>query len=205
MRHQRAILLSIICILVSANALAQAVTNTSYKTRTGERVLRYEITLNAPKEDIWNAFTTCNGLGTWLAPIAVVDLHVGGYISTQYEKRARIGDPGTVNTRIINYIDGEMLTLEIDMNDHFAQLLSSEEHTLQEIIQFYDLGPNLTKVVSSTVGWGAGLDWDDAYAFYERGNAITYQQLADAFHKAVPEPAPAPKVQTAQRTTPRKR
>jgi uncharacterized protein YndB with AHSA1/START domain len=152
MRQRHVILPIIAAMLLPSLAFAQEVTNTSYRTRTGERVLRYEIMLDASKEDVWKAFTTCNGLGSWLAPIAVVDLHVGGYISTQYEKRARIGDPGTVNTKIINYIDGEMLTLEIDMNDHFAQLLSGEDHTLQEIIQFYDLGLSRTKVVSSTVG-----------------------------------------------------
>jgi uncharacterized protein YndB with AHSA1/START domain len=204
MKRQHIIASIIGLVILASLAFGQDVKNTSYKTRTGERVLRYEISLNAPKEEIWKAFTTCNGLSLWLAPIAVVDLRVGGYITTQYEKHARIGDPGTVDTKIVNYIDGEMLTLEIDMNEHFAQLLKGEDHTLQEIIQFVDLGPSQTRLISSTVGWGEGLDWDDAYAFYERGNAITYQLLADAFNKQ-PEPAPAPKIQTAQRTPPSKR
>ena len=43
-----------------------------------ERVLRIEITVPAARADVWKAFSTSEGLSTWLAPGAVVDLRPGG-------------------------------------------------------------------------------------------------------------------------------
>ena len=192
MQSRSSISLTIALICASTLASAQGILNTSYKSRTGERVLRYEMILPAPKEDVWKSFTTCSGICSWLAPIAAVDLRIGGYISTQFEHKMRIGDPGTVSTRILNYIDGEMLTMEVDLNDYFSRLLRGEEIDLQEIIQFVSLGENQTKLVSSIVGWGDGPKWDEAYDFYARGSAVTYQQLLDSYKKDMPaQSAPA--------------
>src|ERR1700759_5755934 len=47
-------------------------------TQGSGRVLVLEVTIPASKEDVWHAFTTSEGLSTWLTPGAVVDLRSGG-------------------------------------------------------------------------------------------------------------------------------
>jgi Activator of Hsp90 ATPase homolog 1-like protein len=78
---------------VAAAAAAQGVRNTSYATKTGERVLRIETIVPASVEQVWHAWTTQDGLKEWIAPVATIDLKVGGTISTNYDGKARIGDP----------------------------------------------------------------------------------------------------------------
>src|ERR1041385_6313272 len=42
------------------------------------RVLKFEVTVPAAVDAVWTAFSTSDGLSTWLTPGAVVDLRKGG-------------------------------------------------------------------------------------------------------------------------------
>src|ERR1700736_4379890 len=84
------------------SASAQEVRNTSYSTFTGEKVLRIEAVLPVSAGEVWTAFTTVKGLSSWIAPVVAVDFKVGGIISTNYDKNAAIGSPGTIRLKIIS-------------------------------------------------------------------------------------------------------
>ena len=43
-----------------------------------ENMLRVEITVPASRSEVWKAFSTSEGLSTWIAPNSVVDLKPGG-------------------------------------------------------------------------------------------------------------------------------
>jgi uncharacterized protein YndB with AHSA1/START domain len=176
------LLLAVLLVTVLAqsgvDASAPGVRNTSYVSRAGERVLRIETTVPASVNEVWDAWTTKEGLKQWIAPVAVIDLKVGGTILTNYNKNARIGEPGTIQVPIINYIENQLITLKVKLNENFAQKPRDEDQNLQEIVQIVDMGQGKTKIISSMVGWGTGKDWDETYAFFERGNEWTYQQLA---------------------------
>jgi uncharacterized protein YndB with AHSA1/START domain len=48
------------------------------RAATSDRALTIEITVPAPRTEVWKAFTTSAGLSTWLAPNAIVNLKPGG-------------------------------------------------------------------------------------------------------------------------------
>jgi hypothetical protein len=162
-------------------ASAQEVTNTSYVTSTGEKVLRIECTIPAKVDDAWRLFTTADGLKKWAAPVVSIDLRVGGTILTNYDESKSVHDPGAIRLTIANYLEDQMITLKIRLNDKFPARIRREDGHLQEIIQLQDLGNGNTRITSSMIGWGAGPDWDKAYKFFAAGNAWTYQQLASTF------------------------
>ena len=157
---------------------SQAVRDTSYTTQTGERVLRIETVVPVPVARVWEAWTTPAGLKQWIAPVVAIDLRVGGTISTNYDRNARIGDSGTIRLPIINYVEKQLITLKVELNDKFPKKIRDEDQNLQEIVQIVDIGGERTKIVSSMVGWGTGADWDKTYNFFARGNQWTYEQLA---------------------------
>ena len=43
-----------------------------------EKMLRVEVTVPAPRAEVWKAFATSEGLSTWLAPNSNVELKTGG-------------------------------------------------------------------------------------------------------------------------------
>ncbi len=176
-------------------AAAQEVRNTSYITKSGERVLRIETVVPVSTENVWKAWTTPQELSKWIAPIVAIDLTIGGTISTNYDQGAPIGSAGTIQLPIINYIEKQLITLKVNLNEKFPKSTRDEDHNLQEIVQIVDLGDGKTMVVSSMVGWGVGKDWDQTYDFFARGNEWTYRQLAKYLSSLAPVtmavPAPA--------------
>jgi len=163
-------------LLLFQQAIGQ-VKNTSYTTPTGEKVLRIESVLPVDIKTAWKLFTTDEGLKTWIAPQAHIELTVGGTIVTNYDKDKPLSDPSSIRLPIINYIDGEMLTLKVNLNDNFDQSARNEDKNLQEVILLKQIGPKKTKVVSLMMGWGKGANWDKVYDFFVKGNEWTYNEL----------------------------
>ena len=159
-------------------ATAQDVRNTSYVTQSGERVLRIETVVAASTEQVWKAWTTPQELSRWIAPVVAIDLKIGGTISTNYDQKATIGGPGTIQLPIVNYIEKRLITFKVNLNEKFPKSTRDQDHNLQEIVEITDLGNGGSKVVSCMVGWGTGKDWDQTYDFFARGNTWTYRQLA---------------------------
>lgn len=156
---------------------AQSVKNTSYTTQNGEKVLKLEAVLPVDLKDAWQLFTTDAGLVKWIAPVAHIELRTGGYILTNYDKTKPLTDSSSIRLGIINYLENELLTLKVNLNNSFSPKVKAEDGNLQEIIQFLYISPKETKVISSMVGWGKGVDWEKTYGFFERGNIWTYEEM----------------------------
>ncbi|MFB9843420.1 SRPBCC family protein [Mucilaginibacter ginsenosidivorans] len=153
------------------------VKNTSYTTQTGEKVLRLESVLPVDIKTAWKLFTTDEGLKTWIAPQAHINLAVGGSVVTNYDKNKPLSDPSSITLPIINYIDQEMITFKVNLNDNFDPAARAEDKNLQEVILLKAIGPQQTQVVSLMMGWGKGPAWDKTYNFFAKGNEWTYNEL----------------------------
>lgn len=179
MKYVRAALL--VCLFVSS-VLAQEIKNSSYVTSTGEKVLRIEFVVPIARHEAWKLFTTAEGLKRWAAPVVAIDFKVGGQVLTNYDKTKAPGDAGTIRLPILSYLEREMLTFKVELNESFAAKVIQEDGNLQEIIQFVHLGKATTRVISSMIGWGKGPEWDKTYDFFVKGNEWTYKELLKLFH-----------------------
>ena len=161
----------------------QGIMNSSFMAANGERFLRFEIIVNTTIDETWKVIATEEGIKKWMAPVAILDLRIGGVLKTNYNEAAKIDDKGTITLGIISYIPSEILTYKITLNELFAEKCRKEDKNLQHIIQLKSLGENKTKIVSTMVGWGQGNEWNEAYTFFEKGNEWTFQKLLKTFAK----------------------
>jgi uncharacterized protein YndB with AHSA1/START domain len=159
-------------------SLASEVRASIISMAPGERAVRVEATWSQSPEITWKYFATEEGLRCWAAPVVRLDLRIGGSLQSNYTKNAAIGDPGTISLGIVNYVENEILTYQVKLNDEFSAQLRSEDGHLQEIIQLQRLGNGGTRLVSTMVGWGKGAEWDKAVAFFAKGNELSYKALA---------------------------
>src|ERR1700737_4322786 len=97
-------------------SLGQDVKTTRLRTVSGERVVRVEETLRESPGAVWLAFSTEKGLRCWIAPVVRLDLRTGGSLSTNYDKTAAIGSPGTISLVILNYVENEEITFRVKLN-----------------------------------------------------------------------------------------
>ena len=179
----RTFLLLITLSIFTYSEIKAQVSNSSYVTQTGEKVLQLSIIVPIAKNEAWKLFTTDEGLKKWIAPVAKIDFKTGGSIWTNYDKSKKFDDSTSIKLGIINYLQNEMLTLKVNLNKNFPKQIREQDKNLQEIIQIVDTGNGKTKIISSMLGWGTGIEWDNAYKFFEKGNDWTFSEILDLFKK----------------------
>ena len=84
-----------------------------------------------------------------IAPKAHIVLQTGGYIITNYTKDKPLFDSSSIRLDIINYLEHELLTFKVKLNNQFAKQVQREDSNLQEVIQFEAITPDKTKIKSS--------------------------------------------------------
>jgi uncharacterized protein YndB with AHSA1/START domain len=146
----------------------------------GDRILRTEAVVHAPVDDVWRAFTTKDGVQSWMVPVAEVDLRLGGTLKTNYNPQAKIGDPGTIVHHILSYEPKRMLSTHFDAPESAPAAAKTAQATWV-VYRFEPISAQETRVTVSMMGWGEGPEWDQSYAFFEKGNAWEMEQLATHF------------------------
>ena len=156
------------------------VKNSSFVTSSGERVLRHEIVVNGSLADVWNALTTSEGLKSFMAPAVRVELKTGGRFDSNYRPGSTPDDPDSIHNQVLNYVPMEMFSIKVGLTKQFPAR-PREAGTLFAVLNLREAGPRQVAVTESMLGWGAGADWDDVYAKFDRGNAYTLAELAKRF------------------------
>ena len=134
-----------------------------------EKALIIEVSVPASQHEVWKAFTTSEGLSTWLTPRAVVDLRNGGEWTAHY--------PGghTGGGTIISLTPEQELTLRALAPEQFPNVRAQRTTARFEFIP----EGSSTRVRLTQTGWKAGDEWEKAYEYLARGNP----QLLWALHR----------------------
>lgn len=122
-------------------------------TKTPELVLIQELTVKAPIDSVWKAYTTKKGWESWAVPLAEVNLKVGGHIKTNYNEKGKIGDSTTIVTHIINYVPKRLLTLQSEITDNFPEFMKEDAKGFYNIIYFDELENGDTHIKSFGIGY----------------------------------------------------
>ena len=161
---------------MSHSLFSQIVNNTSYINQANEKVLKLELVLPIDTKTAWKFFSTDEGLMKWIAPLAHIELKTGGYILSNYDKSKPLTDSSSIKLGVINFIENEMITLKVNLNNSFGEAKKSDSN-LQEIFRLITLDKTHTKIISTMVGFGTGKEWDKAYNFFVKGNEWTFMEL----------------------------
>jgi len=133
------------------------------------RVLVLELEIPAPRAEVWKAFSTGEGLTTWLTPQATVDLRPGG------EWTAHFPGGSTGGGTIVSFVPEKELVLSALAPDRFPSVRATRTRARFE---FEARGP-ATLVRLTQTGWKTGEEWDRAYEYLVVGNA----QLLATLHR----------------------
>jgi len=137
-----------------------------------EKALKFEVVVPAKPADVWAAFTTSEGMKTWLWRDCVVDLRAGGEWTVNYPGGATGG--GT----ILSYDTGRRLTIHAMAPEKFPEVRRTRTTAVFEIASD---GENASKVTLTQTGWKEGKEWEDAYEYLAQGNAQLMGQLHRRF------------------------
>ena len=140
-----------------------------------EKVLMIEVIVPAPIGEVWKAFTTSDGLSTWLTPNAVVDLREGG------EWTAKFPGGSTGGGTILSFVPEKELLISALAPDKFPTVRATRTR-----VKFsFEAKGGSTLVRLTQTGWKEGDEWVRAYEYLTVGNA---QLLATLHHRFVSGP-----------------
>jgi uncharacterized protein YndB with AHSA1/START domain len=168
------------CWLALAGAAAAeenaAVTPCSRTEPDATRTLCHEIIVPAARAEVWRLWSTSEGLASWAAPLAAIDLRIGGLWEASYQPDARLGDPGNIQNRVLSYAPGAMLSIQIAAAPPGFPHVDLARRTWT-VIDLESINAAHTRVRVSTFGYGEGAGFDQLYAMFDTGNAWSLRKL----------------------------
>ena len=128
-----------------------------------ERAIDEKITVKAGVDEVWKAWTTSEGIKTFFAPDAKVELRVDGPFEVYMNPFAERGMKGADDMRIIGFQEKKMLNFSWNAP---PSLPEARKQRSVVIVRFISRGDQLTDVTLHHIGWGEGGEWDKAFDYF---------------------------------------
>ena len=143
-----------------------------------ERAIDEKITVKANVDEVWKAWTTTEGIKTFFAPDAKVELRVDGAFEIYMNPFAAVGMKGADEMRIVGFQEKKMLTFTWNAP---PSLPEARKQRTVVIVRFISRGDVLTDVTLHHVGWGEGGEWDKAYDYFGKAWPNVLKNLQKRF------------------------
>ena len=163
-------LLVTLCVALGAQTPLERVS--VQRVLSPEKALRFEVTVPASLDAVWEAFTTKKGLETWLWRDARVDPRAGGDWLVLYPGGKSGG--GT-----ILFIEPRRRLIVAALAPE--QFPAVRDQRTRAIFEFEEVAPGRTKITLEQTGWRTGPEWDKAYDYLAGGNATLLASLYRRF------------------------
>lgn len=132
---------------------------------TNEKVITGEVTVNANIKNVWNAWTTEEGIKTFFAPDCHVDLKVDGLYEMYFDPNAEKGNRGSEGMRILAIQQYKMFSFTWSAPPHLEEIRKQRTYV---VVRFEDINDESTKVTLVNGGYGIGGEWEKAYDYFVR-------------------------------------
>jgi len=138
-------------------------------TATGAEVdkrIEKEVVVKATLAEVWHAWTTEEGVRTFFAPAAKVELRIGGAYEMYFVPDAPAGQRGGEGLKVLSYLPMEMLSFDWSFPPSIPSLRDAGARTWV-VVTFAAAGPGQVRVRLTHLGWREGEDWERGYAYFQ--------------------------------------
>jgi uncharacterized protein YndB with AHSA1/START domain len=143
-----------------------------------DRAINKEVTVSAHVGDVWKAWTTAEGAGSFFAPRAKIELALGGRFELYFDLEAAEGSRGSEGCRILSYLPEEMISFDWNAPPQFPELRG--QHTWV-VVMLHKPAVNSVRVRLVHLGWRQGEEWDRLHRYFERAWDVVLQRLRQRF------------------------
>ena len=148
----------ILLVLVSSPLLADSA-----------RRIEREVIVSAPRAEVWNAWASVDGVKTFFAPDAKIELAPGGAYEILFDMSQPPGLRGGEGNRVIAFEQPRMLLFSWNAPPKFGALRDERTYVL---LQFDDASGGGTRVRLTHFGWRNSAEWKPVFEYFE--TAWTY-------------------------------
>jgi len=142
------------------------------------RELRRSVVVDAKLDDVWQAWTTEEGVRTFFAPQAKIDLRVGGAYEMYFMPDAPEGTRGSEGCTFVEIVPQKRLVFTWNFPPTIPSI-RNKKTTVS--LDFSSVGDDQTSVSMVHTGFKEGEDWDKGYKYFEDAWALVLERLKYRF------------------------
>lgn len=149
---------------------------------TADQPLVHTALIDAPVKDVWKAFTTTEGIKSWMVAEGDVDLRIGGKFRTGYQPGTDLNGPNAIENTILAFDPERMVTIQNTKAPEkfpFKKAISE----VWTVVYFEPVGDKQTRVTSRMLGYRQEEEFIKMRRFFMDGNKQTLEELAKHFSK----------------------
>ena len=165
-----------------ALTLLLSFTTLSHSQEVNEAREVFETNIDASLDDVWDAFTTTQGLQSWVTPNSDIDFKVGGKWRSNYSEGGTLGDAETIENTILSYDPKRMLSLKAT---GFPESFPFKEAAKDawSVFYFESDSESVTKVTVVGLGYNETEQSQKMRSFFKTANKYSMDQLSAAMKK----------------------
>ncbi len=155
----------------SAAALAIAMLSITAAAQAAEKAIDKEVLVNATLEEVWQVWTTREGIVSFFAPDAKIEPRVGGAFQVYFDPGAAPGAKGADDMRYMALQPYKMISFDWNAPPSLPEVRMQRTFV---VVRFAPVDDKTTRVTLHHTGWGDGGEWDKNYAYFDRawGNVL---------------------------------
>ncbi len=132
-----------------------------------EYFLIFDELVPAPLQEVWNAWTTEEGVKTFFAPACRIDLRPGGAYEMYFDPESAPGLRGGEGCRILAVEKPILLSFTWNFPPDLPGLRNERQST-HVVLRFFEETASSTRVKLIQDGWGSSRDWDQGKSYFKR-------------------------------------
>ncbi|MEW6412742.1 MAG: SRPBCC domain-containing protein [Candidatus Zixiibacteriota bacterium] len=158
--------------------LVDNVAQDRYVANPSSRRLVKEVLVDAGIAEVYRAWTSTEGVETFFAPDAHVELKPNGPYEIYFSPDSPDGQRGSEGCRVLGYLPSTMLSFEWNAPPQFPEL--RKIHT-QVVVMLDELETGETRVTLTHHGWGEGGQWNEVYDYFDKAWEYVLNNLHQRF------------------------
>jgi len=127
------------------------------------RSINGEVLCHATIREVWDAWTTEEGIKSFFASAAEIEMKVDGKYEIIFHPDAEPGFRGSEGATILAIQQFKMLAFTWNAPPHLADVRNQKTHV---VIRFEAQDNDRTRVIFHHDGWGTGGQWDEAFNYF---------------------------------------
>lgn len=152
------------------------------KTTTNDKAIIKEVTIDAPLNLVWYAWTISERVSEWFAAETVVEAKEGGAYELYFIPGNRTG-MNTKGCKITKLINEKELHFTWKGPDQFDTFMNNENELTTVKVSFSSINENTTKVIVEHIGFKNDEDWIEAINWHQMAWSGVLNSLKSALEK----------------------
>ncbi len=127
--------------------------------------LHHEIVVKGTRDQIFDKWTTSEGIKSFLGADSNVELRIGGPMEWYFLPPEHEGKRGSEGCQFLSYLPGKMISFSWNAP---PSLPVEREKRTWIVVTLHDEAEGSTRVVVDHIGFGEGGKWKDVHAYFDK-------------------------------------